>query len=591
MCGIAGVQHSDQKPDTIILHSFAKALSHRGPDDAGIEIYDHTAFVHTRLSIIDITHGHQPLKDDREVSLIVNGEIYNYWELYQQFKDYPFKTASDCETILPLYEKYDLEFVHHLRGMYALALYDPAAQRLILARDPFGIKPLYYLIHNNSLFFASEPHAFIKAHLLKPVIQPESRAELLQLRYNTGADLLIEQVQRVRPGELLVIEKGKILQRHYRSALTYKPRAKKLTLSAAVTELGNVLEDSVRVHLRSDVPYGLFLSGGLDSATILHLMSKNTEQSVKTYTIGFSHTAVHDERDQARHLAQLYKTDHTELDYTAADFWRDLPMVTSVMDDPIFDQAMLPTYKLAAEARKSVKVILCGEGGDELLCGYRRYQKALLPWWLGGRIMREKGTFVKADIHNEHLQSWQTPLNSLRDKLAASLWDESKTINKLQIAQSIDCASWLPNNLLIKLDRCLMAHGIEGRTPFLDPIVADFCFNLPNNMKIRRGHGKWLLRQWLDHYMPASRPFAKKRGFRVPVEAWIKAEGSRLSQLVAQQPGIKDLFPTITIHEIFTSTSPKTSYIAWMLLTYAVWHQIFIMNQQPIPDTWAFLSR
>lgn len=587
MCGIAGIQlQHDHKPDTAVLDAFAQALYHRGPDDAGIEIYGSTAFVHTRLSIIDLAHGHQPLKDEQQTSLIVNGEIYNYKELYVQLKDYPFKTSSDCEPILPLYHRHGLKFVEHLRGMYAIALYDSQNQRLILARDPFGIKPLYYTKTQYGIAFASEPQAFIKARLVQPRVRPDVRAELLQLRYNTDAATLLGDVQRVLPGEVIVIENGSIIERHHHAALVHQSLPKTvMNEETAIDELGRILQDSVNVHLRSDVPYGLFLSGGLDSAALLHLMNQATTQSIKTYTIGFPNTAVHDERDQARSLAKLYNTDHTELNYTETDFWRDLPLVTATMDDPIFDQAMLPTYKLAIEARKSVKVILCGEGGDELLCGYRRYQKALLPWWLGGRVVREKGTFTKAGIDSSHLDDWQRNLHTLRDTL-----QQHDQWNKLQIAQAIDCASWLPNNLLIKLDRCLMAHGVEGRTPFLDPLVSAFCFNLPNNFKVRRGYGKWLLRQWLHRYVPAARPFAKKQGFRVPVEEWIMTKGPRLSSLICRQPGIEEIFDKATIRGLFTAPSTKTSYSAWMILTYALWHQMYIVGKPAIPDTLSMLS-
>jgi asparagine synthase (glutamine-hydrolysing) len=586
MCGIAGLQmYPGLMPDATVLEVFRKALHHRGPDDSGIEVYEDTGFVHTRLSIIDLDHGHQPLKDAQGVSVIVNGEIYNYVELRQQLTDHPFHTGSDCEPILPLYEQYGVDFVHHLRGMYAVALYDPRMERLVLARDPFGIKPLYYTEFAQGFAFASEMQALLKAELLRPVIDPTVRAELLQLRYNTGAATVMAKIKRVLPGEVLVIEKGRISSRHYRQALVADARPQKMDEGLALNELGQALKDSVSVHLRSDVPYGLFLSGGLDSATVLKLMSECTDQPIKTFTIGFSGTQVHDERSQAQLLAQHFNTEHTELDYTEADFWKELPLVVQAVDDPIFDHAMLPTYKLAREARKSVKVILCGEGGDELLCGYRRYQKALLPWWLGGRIMREKGTFVKAKIPTPHMEHWQEGLAILKDNVAVP------GRSKLQIAQAIDCGSWLPNDLLIKLDRCLMAHGVEGRTPFLDPVVAQLCFNLPDKLKVRRGKGKWILRQWLTQNLPESRPFDKKRGFRVPVEEWIFNKGARLGYLVAMQPGIEEMFEPEVVKEIFTHANDKTSYIAWMLLTYAIWHQIYVMKQTVVPDTLSMLAR
>jgi asparagine synthase (glutamine-hydrolysing) len=588
MCGIAGIQvQQGLTPDHNILELFRTALYHRGPDDSGIETYDNTGFVHTRLSIIDLAQGHQPLKDRTGTAVIVNGEIYNYIELRHQLAGYAFQTHSDCEAILPLYHRYGLEFTAHLRGMYGLALYDPLKKQLILARDPFGIKPLYYVTFQHGLAFASEMQALLKAKVREisvNAVNPSARAELLQLRYNTAADTVIRDIYRVLPGELLVIQNGQIIERRRQTALPIDDRYGSLTAEQALQELGAALKDSVGVHLRADVPYGLFLSGGLDSATVLKLMTECTSQPIKTYTIGFSGSRVHDERAQARLLAHFFRTEHTELDYREADFWKDLPLVVAAMDDPIFDQAMLPTYKLAQEARKSVKVILCGEGGDELLCGYRRYQKARWPWWLGGRLMREKGTFTKAGLSCEQLNEWQQSLNHLKTI------ESRPGYSKLQIAQAIDCSSWLPNNLLIKLDRCLMAHGVEGRTPFLDPVVARLCFNLPDTLKVHWTQGKWLLRQWLQQNVPISHPFAKKKGFRVPVEEWIFNKGPRLGYLVASQAGIEEIIEPGVVKDIFIHPRPQTSYIAWILLTYAVWHQIYVVGKPVVPDTLSILS-
>lgn len=583
MCGIAGIIRKKNNYDEKTLKAFQASLSHRGPDDHGAVTVKKTSFLHTRLSIIDVEGGHQPLESENGCLLIGNGEIYNYVELKKQYATYPYKCHSDMEPVFPVYEEFGPDFTTHLRGMYALALYDERHERLMLARDPFGIKPLYYLENDDIFAFSSEIQAFFKAGLCAPELNPSVRDEAIQLRFNTGRETPYKEIYRVLPGETLVVENGSIIKRFTHDVL---PKAqKKISYDQAFDQLDKALNDSVKVHLRSDVPYGLFLSGGLDSAAVLKLMQFHTDQPIQTFTIGFDRDSVHDERFKAKHLAAAVGARHKEIHFTENDFWSTLPRVVTAIDDPIFDQAMVPTYRLAEEASKQVKVVLCGEGGDEMLAGYRRYQKASLPEWLGGRIIRKKGVFHKLEgLFKHDLSQWREGLLDLCNK------EYSLSRSRIQIAQAVDCRSWLANNLLTKLDRCLMAHSLEGRTPFLDLLVTQATFSLADKYKIKKGYGKWLLRKWLERHFPEAQPFEKKRGFRVPVPDWILNKKQKLAPLMAQQEAIKEICHEDRVAYFFKNLDAKHEFAAWVLLVYALWYKCHIQRISLEGNTFDCLS-
>ncbi len=613
MCGIAGIMNrSGAAPDDAVLQALSAALAHRGPDGRRRTISVATVLAHTRLAIIDLETGDQPLfasqntgKEEagtggtrtgtkqeagtglggagvspgtprartgtEKAALIANGEIYNYVELKLDMGRVDFRTGSDCEPPLHLYLRHGLDFARHLRGMYAIAIYDPAEDSLILARDPFGIKPLYYAETAAGLAFASEPQALFRAGLVKPVLRPEARNELLQLQFTTGSGTVFEGVHRLLPGETAQVRGGRITDRLSRKALPDGGPIE-VSQSAALRRLDEVLSDSVNIHQRSDVPYGMFLSGGIDSSALLAMMSRLNEQPVRAFTAGFSGTDVADERRHARAVAEAAGAEHTEVEFSEADFWALLPQIATVMDDPAADYAALPTYKLAAAAKEAgLKVVLTGEGGDEMFGGYGRYRRVRRARLLGGRPMRERGVFDGLGVLRDEAAGW-------RDGFAKSEEEAARGgRTKLQAAQAADCADWLPHDLLAKLDRCLMAHGVEGRVPFLDLKVADFALRLPDRLKVRRGQGKWLLRKWLQTALPAARPFARKRGFTVPVGEWIGGRGRELGPLVASQPGIKEICLPHAVEDLFGAAGPgaarRAGQAAWVLLFYALWHR------------------
>ena len=584
MCGIAGIMAVDGRPpDAATLDMMAGSLAHRGPDGQGRHVAGDVGLVQMRLAIIDLATGDQPIfaptPAGGRAAIIANAEIYNFVELRAAMPEVAFTTRSDCEPPLHLYLRHGVDFARHLRGMYAIAIHDPDAGLLVLARDPFGIKPLYYVETTSGFAFASEPHGLVEAGWVKPTVRAASRDELLQLQFTTGRATVFDGIQRVLPGETLVIRAGRIVERRRLEAL---PAERPVPRSAAdaLAELDRVMMDSVGVHQRSDVPYGMFFSGGIDSSALLAMMVRLNERPVRALTAGFPGTGVHDERDHARAVAGAVGADLIDVAFTKDDFWRLLPEIAAAMDDPAADYAVLPTYKLAQAAKaEGLKVVLSGEGGDELFAGYGRYRAADRRWPFA-RAMRRKGMLDGLGVLRDEgrRRPWRAGIADA-ERVAARTG-----VTRLQALQAVDCADWLPNDLLTKLDRCLMANGVEGRVPFLDPEVAGFAYRLPDAFKTHRGMGKWILRRWLETGLPASRPFSRKRGFTVPVGDWMIARGRTLGPLVARQPGVAEVCRTDAVGGLFVSGEKRHAKAAWTLLFYALWHRRHMMGLPPVGD-------
>ncbi len=585
MCGIAGLCLSSTAPppDPAVLGRMIRALAHRGPDGTGHIVVGRVALAHNRLAIIDLHTGDQPLFAG-PATLVANGEIYNYRELRADLPEVVFATASDCEPALHLWRREGSAYAQHLRGMFAIAIHERGARSVTLTRDPFGIKPLYTAPTASGLAFASEPQALLEAGLVERRLRPAARDELLQLQFTTGAETIFEGISRVLPGETLTCSDGHILERQHRAAL---PEGGPETIdeSAALERLDRALEESVLLHQRSDVPYGMFLSGGIDSTALLVMMARLNNQPVLAFTAGWDVPGVADEREHAAAVARAVGAQHEPVEITEAMVWEHLPEIVSCMDDPAADYAIIPSWFLARRAREEVKVVLCGEGGDELFGGYGRYRKAMRPWWLGGRVMRGRGNFDGVDVLRRRPAGW-------RDGYAASEQRaQDGDRSRLGAAQAADMADWLPHDLLLKLDRCLMAHAVEGRTPFLDPAVAAASFRLPDELKVRQRTGKWLLRRWLEKHLPVAHPFAPKRGFTVPVGQWIIGQGIRLGSLVAAEPGVAEIADPAKVELLFRNIGDwRDGFAAWMLLFYALWHRRHILGLPPAGDVFETLS-
>ena len=413
MCGIAGLilASNAPPPSPSLLSQMIDTMQHRGPDGVGHHLLGRVALVHNRLAIIDLVTGDQPLFAG-PAALVCNGEIYNYRELRVAMPGINFATNSDCEPPLHLWLRDGPAYAEALRGMYSIAIHERVARSVTLSRDPFGIKPLYLAQIDGGLAFASEPQALLQSGLVKRQVRPAAREELLQLQFTTGAETIFEGIQRLLPGETVTCSDGRVLDRR---RVSHLPEGGPETIDedTALTRLDRALEESVDLHQRSDVPYGMFLSGGIDSATVLALMARLNSQPVLAFTAGWDTTAAHDERAQAAIVAKALGAKHETIEINEAMVWQHLPEIVACMDDPAADYAIIPTWFLARRARQDVKVVLSGEGGDEIFAGYGRYRAATRPWWLGGKAMYAGGFFDKVDVLRVRPAGW-------RDGIAAA---------------------------------------------------------------------------------------------------------------------------------------------------------------------------
>lgn len=580
MCGIAGVLGGDAGAEARAREMIG-TITHRGPDGVRVETGEGWALAHARLSIIDLACGWQPLHAAGS-TVIGNGEIYNYLELIEEFglRD-RLRTGSDFEPLLHLYAMEGEKAFARLRGMYAFCLVGHDG-RTWLVRDPFGIKPLYTGAPRDGLPFASEQRAIPAPPRRLHLRQVE---ELLALGYRVQGTGPRSGHLAQDPGLACRFEDGRLAESLAFGALG-SPGEGRWPLVGSTDEalshrggeaqllarLDAVLEDSVRVHQRSDVPYGLFLSGGVDSSTIAALMARLNSRPVTAFTCGFDAPGARDERAQAEAVARALDLDWRETTFGEADFWRILPEVAWSLDDPTTDYATLPTWKLAEAAAGTLTVVLSGEGGDELFGGYGRYRRALRPRWLGGRPAEPQvgAPFLK-DGGRGALDRWRREAAG-----AAEPW-----MTPLQRAQAADIATWLPNDLLLKLDRCLMAHGLEGRTPFLDREVGAFAFHLPDRFKVRGRMGKWILRKWLERHCPAAAPWAKKKGFTVPVAAWIAPRAGDIAARLAGHEGLAQVCDMDAVRAAFERDEHASA--RWPLLFFAVWWNIHVAGMERGP--------
>ena len=560
------------QPEPSVLDRLQTALAHRGRDGHGRYLGGCMGIINTRLAIIALSTGNQPFREASGCVSVVNGEIYNDLELRAHLSDAPFRSGSDCESALHLYRAKGIEFANYLRGMYAIAIFDPSSSKLLLARDPFGIKPLYYVEAPTYFAFASEPQALISAGLAERQLRSRAIAELFQLKFTTGADTIYEQIRRVLPGSTLAIADGRIIDRRSQGALP-EGGPRQLDYREALNQLDQVLRDSVWHHLRSDVPYGLFLSGGIDSSTVLKLMAERSSRPVVTFTCGFPGSKGGDEHLAAERIARSVGADCQVVEMTEHDFWNHAPRVAAALDDPTTDAAALPTFMLAkAAATHGVKVVLTGEGGDEMFCGYSRYRRVRRFWGMLTRNPRTRGELNPLLRRRSKIfEGWRSGLDRVEIQQAR----EQRTL--VQTWQAVDCSEWLPNDLLVKLDRCLMTHGVEGRTPFLDPIVSEFAFRLPDDFKVTAKITKRLLRDWSAINVPAGQAYARKIAFNPPVGEWIAERRSLVERLVLKQPGIIELFSPDDVRYAFADPQ-KTPQLSWTLLFYALWHSHHVID-------------
>jgi len=596
MCGIAGCILRNDAPQRSALEQAAGRLRHRGPDDWGVHIAGAVGLAHTRLSIIDLAGGHQPIgSSDGRFALVANGEIYNHVELRAalQRDGCEFRTHSDSETILHAWHRHGADGIRRLHGMFAFALHDMASGELILGRDRLGIKPLFYAVLPDRILFGSEIKALLPLMPQRPDVHPEALLQFLQNQFSSGRDTIFRGIRRLLPGECLRIDRDLNIERLvYWSALQVRPRA--ISESEALDELEALMPQVMREHMRSDVPFGLFLSGGVDSAVLLALLSEQMDTPVRTYSVGFADSQMPDELSPATRIARHFKGLHTELRLGREQILHRLVHSTWSSDDLMRDYASLPTSLLSERAAQDLKVVFSGEGGDESFAGYRRYRpnlearlKALLHpgsggfrtrgHWRGNRARRVFGPGLKrvsGARRAPFIHAWQS---APRD------W------SYIQRAQYTDLTTALPDNLLVKADRMMMGFGLEGRVPFVDHRVVEFGLSLPDHLKLRGGQGKWLLRRWAERRLPRDHLYGPKRGFHVPIGEWLRGELLQgLRQRLPDNMAIREWFDVGGVRRLIDEQAARggAAREIWSLLQFAIWHRLFVERPglQPSPD-------
>ncbi len=597
MCGIAGLFHFNGEPaNAERLRPAITRLAHRGPDDSGIHLDGPCAIGHTRLSIIDLDSGHQPLfAADGQLALVANGEIYNHLELRAELEGqgHRFATHSDSEVILHAYLEYGLEgCLQRLCGMFAFALYDARRRELVLARDRLGIKPLFVAALPDGIAFASEIKALLPLLPGRPQVAAAGLAEYLEHGFSGGRRTLFAGVERLLPAEAVtygVDTPPRPL--HYWSAAAVEPLA--IDYPEAEARFDALMETVMHQHMRSDVPFGLFLSGGVDSSTVLALLSRYGAGAIRTYSVGFPDTGITDELPLARIMAERFGSDHHELAPDSRAMLHRLPFTVWAADELMRDNATLPTALLAEETGRQLKVVFSGEGGDEVFAGYRRFYRhplqqrllALFPRGTGG--YRTRGTYSSS--------RWKRPLlgPALRAALAqarAPFLDAWAACppgwSALQRKQFIELRASMPDNLLVKVDRMLMASGVEGRVPFLDHRVVEFGLALPDALKMEGPRGKLFLKRWASRYLPEELLHARKRGFRVPVGEWFSgAFLDRLERSLPGHPAIAEWFHPEAVRRLIALQRGRNRYSHFLmpLLQFAIWHRLFITGDGSAP--------
>ncbi len=588
MCGITGLlMRAGLAPDPDQLRTMAAALAHRGPDDRGIHCAGPVGLAQTRLSIIGLATGHQPMvAADGSLALAANGEVYNYLELNADLRRQgrQIRTDSDSETILHAYAVHGLDFLRQLRGMYAFALHDARTGCLILGRDRLGIKPLFYARLSDRIAFASEIKALLPVLPGRPEVDPGALRRFLQNQFAGGEDTLLHGIQRVLPGEALLVHPDLRLERlRYWSALDVTPRT--IDADTARAELDGLMHAAMHEHMRSDVPFGLFLSGGVDSAVLAALLHQHGAGRIRSFSVGYRGTAMAHELTEAARVAAHFGFDHNPLELTLEQVFARLPLTVWAADELMRDYASLPTAFLAQTAAAELKVVFSGEGGDEAFAGYRRYHPRPLERWFKSVLHPGSGGFR---TRGQWSGRWPRQLMgpALRGAPGAdrapfvAAWRETPpTWSDMQRRQYTDLVTALPDNLLVKTDRMLMAFGLEGRVPFLDHRVVEFGLSLPDRLKVRRHQGKWLLKQWAAPLLPPGHLERPKRGFHVPVGDWLTGDlARRLGARLIANRGIRDWFEPAAIPALVAARQAGRGGARELfgLMQFAIWHRLFI---------------
>ena len=626
MCGIAGklLFEPEGRVARADIEAMLRPIAHRGPDGQGIYLDDNAGLGHCRLSIIDLSTGDQPMaNEDETVWIVFNGEIYNFKPLREDLlsRGHVFRSRSDTEVIIHLYEEYGADCVRHLRGMFAFAIWDKKHRRLFAARDRVGIKPLYYCQTPDALYFASELKAIITDPAVSREISLPALRQFFSFFYLPGEDTLFRSVRKLLPGHYLLAEDGKISFRRYWD-LQFTHQRWGQSFEETVEELDGLLAATVRDHMMADVPVGILLSGGVDSSAVLSYAVQGTAKKVKTFTVGFDGGQVVDERPFARLVARRFGTEHYDLSITAEDFWNFLPAYAWHMEEPVCEPPAVALYYVSRFARQHVKVLLSGEGGDEAFAGYPNYPNmlrldrirsalgplarptgaaaALVGALFGMARVQRYGTALGrplADCYFSRTSSPSTFFNRSAQRfftpefLAASaprsapntmaeLLRPAADWPLLDQMLYADTKTWLPDDLLIKADKITMANSLELRVPLLDHVVLEFAASLPPEFKVKGKQTKRVLKAAFAKVLPEAVLARKKAGFPVPYENWLRRElkGKVEDVLCSPRAASRGYYRNGAVSRLLQADSLHGSYAKEMfsLLALELWHREFI---------------
>ena len=589
MCGIAGIV-SDKSLDYVSnIQQMNIEQKHRGPDESGILKLQGSIFGHTRLSIVDINSGQQPMTcNDKNISITFNGEIYGYKDLKDTL-DYSFTTQSDTEVILALYKKYGNDMFSKLKGMFAFGIWNAKNKSLLLGRDRFGEKPLYYAFGSNGEFvFASEIKAIVASNIVKPKISKQALGNYLQYLYIDPSETIYENIHTLEPGCLLELTNGEVnIQRYYNY-----PTTQNISMDDAADMFKDKFEKSVENQLIADVDVGAFLSGGLDSSTIV-AVAKKYKTDLKTFSFGFEGSK--SELPYAREIANKYDTNHHELFAKDIDVSQMLLKMTEVYDEPFADSSNIPTYLISKLAREHSKVILTGDGADELLGGYGWWYDPLLGIGKPSNYFKEmtlrvlaKSLFKSyqlranrmrygrryATIKKAHLDrstnfnnnEVNELLNINYSKARSYAFEEENTIND---ALNIDLQEYMAGDILVKTDRASMANSLELRSPFLDVDFASFCISLPASLKITNKADKLILRQAYQDTWTKSIRSRNKQGFGAPIGQWLKQKN--MATLKDEYFKKNQSIFSFVSFDVAKKYFFKDNYQTWILLVLSIW--------------------
>ena len=625
MCGICAVMNRDGAPvDRPLLADMTARLNHRGPDGTGSYQAGEIGLGHRRLSIIDVDGGKQPISnEDGTVQLVFNGEIYNYIELTEELKSkgHRFITRSDTEVIVHGYEQWGADCVQRFNGIFAFALWDSQKRQLFTARDHLGVKPLYYTQIGDAFLCASEIKSLLAHPACPRQVNLESLSKLFTLRYVPSPDTMFAGIHKLLPGHRMTVDANAIkIERYW----NWTPKIKwNIDENNAVEQYQALVEDAVRLQMRSDVPVGLFLSSGIDSGMLLAIMSKYSGQAIKTFTIGFDEGEASNETEDARALAQAFGAEHSEMMIGAQDYQEYYQRYLWDLEEPVGNESAAAFYFVSRIAREKVKVALTGQGADEPWAGYHRYRGvklsevysrlpvALTDGVVRGlverlssneRLLRGVASLGERDILSRFIKIYSFYSSSMKDRLFRP-WVKAEighngeqsqlALHRLQsdvadldgLSQMlyVDTRANLPDDLLMVGDKTSMANSLEARVPFLDYRLIEFIESLPPNLKLRGFQGKYLHKKAAAKWLPESVIHRKKKGFANPVDRWLRGSMWKFASecLLSDSAAVNQYFDRSYIRQLLSDhQSGRQEHLRhiYLLISFELWHRTFIVT-------------